>query len=86
MLHSTKFYYYYYFFLQVPLYIVAQVIGSVLASATLCIMFTVPKKDFFGTIPAGSNFQSFFIEIIISFLLMFVICGVATDNRAVSNT
>ncbi|GMY18544.1 probable aquaporin NIP-type [Fagus crenata] len=68
---------------EVPLYILAQVIGSVLASETLCIMFTVPKKDFFGTIPAGSNFQSFFIEIIISFLLMFVICGVATDNRAI---
>ncbi|KAK4608687.1 hypothetical protein RGQ29_002194 [Quercus rubra] len=67
---------------QVPLYILAQFIGSILASATLCGIFTVHKENFFGTVPTGSNFQSLVIEIIISFLLMFVICGVATDNRA----
>ena len=71
--------------LQVPLYILAQFIGSILASATLCGIFTVHKENFFGTVPTGSNFQSLVIEIIISFLLMFVICGVATDNRAVSS-
>ncbi|XP_075633112.1 putative aquaporin NIP-type [Castanea sativa] len=68
---------------QVPLYILAQVIGSILASATLCGIFTVHKDEFFGTVPTGSNAQSLVIEIIISFLLMFVICGVATDNRAI---
>jgi len=68
---------------QVPLYILAQMIGSVLASATLCAIFPVDKKSFFGTTPVGSNFQSLIIEIIISFLLMFVICGIATDNRAI---
>ncbi|KAL0000195.1 hypothetical protein SO802_019797 [Lithocarpus litseifolius] len=67
----------------VPLYILAQFIGSILASATLCGIFTVHKEDFFGTVPTGSNLQSLVIEIIISFLLMFVICGVATDNRAI---
>jgi len=68
---------------QVPLYILAQFLGSILASATLCGIFTVHKEDFFGTVPTGSNLQSLVIEIIISFLLMFVICGVATDNRAI---
>merc|ERR1712226_222793 len=57
--------------------------GSILASATLCGIFTVHKENFFGTVPTGSNLQSLVIEIIISFLLMFVICGVATDNRAI---
>ncbi|KAL4612548.1 hypothetical protein ACB092_08G208300 [Castanea dentata] len=68
---------------MVPLYILAQVVGSILASATLCGIFTVHKEEFFGTVPTGSNAQSLVIEIIISFLLMFVICGVATDNRAI---
>ncbi|XP_062150187.1 probable aquaporin NIP-type [Alnus glutinosa] len=68
---------------QVPLYIAAQMIGSILASATLCALFPINNKYFFGTTPVGSNFQALFIEIITSFLLMFVICGVATDNRAI---
>lgn len=68
-----------------PLYIIAQMLGSVLGSATLCALFPVDKKSFFGTVPVGSNLQSLLVEIIISFLLMFVISGVSTDNRAVSN-
>lgn len=61
----------------------AQIFGSTLASWTLAFMFDVTPKAFFGTIPAGSNAQSLAIEIIISFLLMFVISGVATDSRAI---
>lgn len=70
--------------LQVPIYIVAQLLGSVLASGSLYLIFDVKDKAFFGTIPVGTNVQSFVLEIIISFLLMFVISGVATDNRSVS--
>lgn len=65
---------------------IAQILGSILASAMLCAVFPVDKKSFFGTVPAGSNIQALLIEIIISFLLMFVISGVSTDNRAVSNS
>ncbi|CAN4079898.1 unnamed protein product [Withania somnifera] len=68
--------------LQAPLYIIAQFIGAILASGTLALMFDVTPQAYFGTVPAGSNAQSLSIEIIISFLLMFVICGVATDERA----
>lgn len=71
--------------MQLPLYIMAQLLGSILASGTLCLCFTVHPDDFFGTVPVGSYVQSLVIEIIASFLLMFVISGVATDNRAVSN-
>ena len=66
-----------------PLYILAQLMGSTLASCTLALMFDVASDDYFGTVPAGSDGQSLAIEIIISFLLMFVISGVATDSRAV---
>jgi len=66
------------------LYIGAQFAGSLLASLTLRLMFKVTPEAFFGTTPADSPARALVAEIIISFLLMFVISGVATDNRAVS--
>ncbi|CAH9096016.1 unnamed protein product [Cuscuta epithymum] len=68
---------------QVPMYILAQLVGSILASGTLYVLLGVKSEAFFGTLPAGSDIQSFIIEFIMSFLLMFVISGVATDNRAI---
>ncbi|XP_010518828.1 PREDICTED: aquaporin NIP1-2 [Tarenaya hassleriana] len=75
---------------QVPAYLIAQVLGSTLAAATLRLMFDLRhdvcsgKHDVFvGTLPSGSNLQSFGIEFIITFYLMFIISGVATDNRAI---
>ncbi|XP_059438073.1 aquaporin NIP1-2-like [Corylus avellana] len=68
---------------QVPAYISAQIIGSTLASGTLRLMFTGHENQFAGTMPAGSNLQTFVLEFIITFYLMFVISGVATDNRAI---
>ncbi|WJX44467.1 hypothetical protein P8452_31437 [Trifolium repens] len=67
----------------VPLYLVAQVVGSVLASGTLYLLFDVDEETFFGTTPAGSNMQSLVFEILTSFLLMFVVSAVSTDNRAI---
>ncbi|XP_042501396.1 probable aquaporin NIP-type [Macadamia integrifolia] len=68
---------------QVPMYMIAQLLGSVAASGSLCLVLNAKAADFFGTTPAGSDVQSLAIEIIISFLLMFVISGVATDTRAI---
>ncbi|XP_073138956.1 probable aquaporin NIP-type [Henckelia pumila] len=68
---------------HVPLYILAQLAGSILASGTLYLVLDVPKEAFFGTVPVGSNVQSLVLEFITSFLLMFVISGVATDNRSI---
>ncbi|KAL5745129.1 hypothetical protein ACOSP7_026275 [Xanthoceras sorbifolium] len=68
---------------QVPVYIVSQALGSYLASLTICWIVDVTPKAYFGTVPVGSNGQSLIAEIIISFLLMFVISGVVTDNRAI---
>ncbi|KAF1881952.1 hypothetical protein Lal_00038596 [Lupinus albus] len=68
---------------EVPLYIVAQVIGSLLASGTLRLVFNGKENQFIGTIPSGSDLQAVVIEFIITFYLMFVVSGVATDNRAV---
>ncbi|KAM7520312.1 hypothetical protein LguiB_019274 [Lonicera macranthoides] len=68
---------------QVPMYVGAQLIGSILASATLTLLVDVTPKAYFGTVPVGSNIQSLVIEIVISFLLMFVISGATTDNRGI---
>ncbi|XP_019235265.1 PREDICTED: probable aquaporin NIP-type [Nicotiana attenuata] len=68
---------------RAPFYIIAQLTGSILASGTLALLLDVTSTSYFGTIPVGSNGQSLAMEIIISFLLMFVVCGVSTDDRAV---
>ncbi|MQL98254.1 hypothetical protein Taro_030966 [Colocasia esculenta] len=71
---------------QVPMYKAAQVLGSTLASGTLRLLFGAKRELFHGTIPQGSDAQSLVLEFIITFYLMFVISGVATDNRAVSGS
>ncbi|KAM7266778.1 hypothetical protein ACFE04_008944 [Oxalis oulophora] len=67
---------------QVPFYVLSQLLGSLLASGTLALLLDVNPEAYFGTVPVGSNGQSFAIEVIISFLLMFVISAVGTDDRA----
>ncbi|RDX99489.1 hypothetical protein CR513_17452, partial [Mucuna pruriens] len=71
---------------QVPAYVAAQLLGSTLASGTLKLLFMGRHDQFSGTIPAGTDLQAFVFEFIITFFLMFVISGVATDNRAVNST
>ncbi|KAI7725387.1 hypothetical protein M8C21_000088 [Ambrosia artemisiifolia] len=66
----------------VPSYIAAQMLGSILASGTLCLLYDVDQELFFGTLPSVSYGRALVLEIIITFLLMFVISGVATDNRS----
>ena len=63
-------------------YWAAQIIGAVLAIALLS--FLVPETQTFGeTVPSVAPFQALVWEIIITFFLMFVVMGVATDSRAV---
>ncbi|KAI4343043.1 hypothetical protein MLD38_027591 [Melastoma candidum] len=68
---------------QVPAYVGVQLLGATLASGTIRLLFTGTQNHFVGTSPTGSDMQSFVIEFIITFYLMFVISGVATDNRAI---
>ncbi|KAK9093122.1 hypothetical protein Syun_028033 [Stephania yunnanensis] len=68
---------------QVPAYVSAQLLGSTLASVTLRLLFGGGREHFHGTIPTGSDVQSMVLEFIITFYLMFVVSGVATDNRAI---
>jgi aquaporin Z len=65
---------------QVLPYVVSQIAGAVLASFTLKIMF--PLNEFLGaTLPAGSAWQSFVLEIILTFFLMLTIVRVSTGSK-----
>jgi len=67
---------------QVPAYIGAQVFAAISAGFVLRLMFG--DVAYIGaTVPSGSDMQSFFLEIFVTFLLMFVISAVATDTRAI---
>ncbi|KAJ7538018.1 hypothetical protein O6H91_11G031300 [Diphasiastrum complanatum] len=68
--------------MEVPLYIVAQVGGSISASYALKAIF---NPDLHGGVitPQGGYAQAFILEFVTSAILMFVITAVATDTRAV---
>jgi len=61
-------------------FILAQILGAVLASITLRYLF--PEAITLGeTLPTGSILQTFIMEFILSFALMFVIINVATGSK-----
>ncbi|XP_043720546.1 aquaporin NIP1-1-like [Telopea speciosissima] len=68
---------------QVPAYAAAQLLGSILATITLRLLYGTEESLYFGSTPSGSDMQAFGMEFIIAFYLMFVISGVATDSRAI---
>ena len=69
-------------FREVPLYILSQICGAVLASMALYVLFG-NIADLGATVPHGSWVQSFGLEFLLSFLLMFVITSVSTNGREV---
>lgn len=69
----------------VPRYWAAQLTGGVLASLALRAMFG-DTANLGATVPFGSERQSFALETILTFILMFVIVSVATDTRAVGQS
>ncbi len=64
-------------------YIAGQVGGALLASLLLRFLFG-NIAHLGATLPHGAPMQSFVVEIVLTFFLMFVITAVATDARAVT--
>ena len=61
-------------------YIVSQLAGAMLASGLLHLLF--PLNQLLGsTMPAGSEMQSFILEIVLTSILMFVILQVAKGSK-----
>ena len=61
-------------------YVLAQCVGAILASGCLRLLF--PEHATLGaTSPAGSAAQSFVLEVLLTFFLMFVILSVSTGAK-----
>ncbi len=61
-------------------YVASQCLGALLASALLRVLF--PANQLLGaTLPAGSEFQSFVLELVLTFLLMLVVLNVSTGAK-----
>jgi aquaporin Z len=66
-------------FKQVPFYMASQFVGALAASFMLSLI--VPESQTMGeTLPSRGIAQSFVLEIILSFVLMFVILNVSTGH------
>jgi MIP family channel proteins len=71
----------------VPHYVVAQLVGAVLAALATWITFGGPARGeakLAATYPAQGvgDLQAFVVEVLITFILVFVVMAVATDDRA----
>lgn len=67
-------------FREVIPYIISQLLGAVIASALLHILF--PQSVNLGaTLPKGNILQSFVLEVVLMFILMFVIINVSTGAK-----
>jgi MIP family channel proteins len=72
---------------SVPFYLGAQLVGAVLGAVGTWIAFGGPGRteaNLAATYPAQGvgDFQAFLLEILITFILVFVVVSVATDSRA----
>jgi aquaporin NIP len=67
-------------FRDVPPYIASQFLGAIAASGALHFLF--PQNKLLGaTLPAGSEAQSFVLEVILTFILMLTILNVSTGAK-----
>jgi MIP family channel proteins len=62
-------------------YVASQVLGAIAGALTLRALFG-SVANLGATLPTGSAWQSFGLEILLTAVLMFVIIAVATDSRA----
>ncbi len=65
---------------EVAPYIAAQLVGAILASATLRVLF-IEHPTLGATLPAGPWWQSFVLEFLLTFFLMFVVMCVSTGAK-----
>jgi aquaporin Z len=65
--------------LVVP-YILSQCLGALVASGVLCLLFA-GHPTLGSTLPAGAWWQSFVLEVILTFMLMWVVLNVSTGAK-----
>lgn len=67
---------------EVIYYVLAQVAGAVLGAITIQVLLG-GSVGVSATVPSGSPWQAFGVEVLLTAVLMFVIISVATDTKAV---
>ncbi len=65
----------------VPGYLAAQLVGAVSASGLLHVLFPQDATSLGATLPAGSEMQSFVLEVVLTAVLMLTILSVSTGAR-----
>lgn len=65
---------------QASFYIISQILGAILASILLKLIFPT-HINFGATTPSGSIWRSFILETILTFMLMFIIINVSTGHK-----
>jgi len=65
---------------EITPYVLSQCAGALAASLAVRFLF-LDSRTLGATIPAGNASQSFFLETIMTFVLMFVVLGVSTGAR-----
>lgn len=75
----------FFLWVQVIFYVVAQLVGAILACLILKWLFDGDRPMVMQTLPAVNTDDLTVVvwEIMTSFILMWVICGAASDPRAV---
>lgn len=67
---------------EVPKYIIAQLVGALLASVMLWVLF--PTSEFYGaTLPTVVPWRAFILELLLTFFLMLTIINVSTGSKEV---
>ena len=71
----------------VPIYVGAQLVGAILGAIAVWITYGEPGlelADVAATFPAEDvgDIQAFLVEVLVTFILVFVVISVATDDRA----
>lgn len=67
---------------EVPKYIIAQLLGALLGSVLLWILF--PESEYYGaTLPSIVPWKAFILELVLTFFLMLVIINVSTGSKEV---
>jgi len=62
-------------------YLGSQIVGATMASGILRFLFPADSTHLGATLPAGSEMQSFILEVLLTLFLMFVILNVSTGPK-----
>lgn len=66
---------------QVPGYLIAQLLGALIAAGALRLIFFGESGSLGATLPFHSTLQAATLEFFLTMILMFVIMGVSTDSK-----